>query len=50
MDGDLQNDPSDIQKLYNIYFSNHNIKLVSGIDLIEKIVLKKISSKISKFC
>ena len=50
MDGDLQNDQSDIQKLYNIYFSNHNIKLVSGIRFNRKDnIIKKISSKIANF-
>jgi Glycosyltransferases involved in cell wall biogenesis len=50
MDGDLQNDPSDIKKLYNIYFSNNNIKLVSGIRFNRKdSIIKKISSKIANF-
>ncbi len=55
IDGDLQNDPKDINKLLDIYFSNKNLKLVSGIrrnrkDTFIKIVSSKLANSIrSKF-
>ena len=50
LDGDLQNNPSDIQELMKIYFSDINIKLVSGIRIKRKDSLSKIlSSKIANF-
>ena len=45
IDSDLQNDPKDISKLYEIYKSNNNNCLVSGIRLKRKDdIIKKISS------
>ena len=50
IDGDLQNNPSDILKLYEYYNSNHSLKLVAGIrtkrkDNIVKIITSKIANK-----
>ena len=48
MDGDLQNNPDDIIKLFNVYKSNENLKLVSGIRKNRKDnTFKKISSIIA---
>lgn len=48
MDGDGQNDPKDIFKLLDIYFSDKKIKLVGGIRTKRKdSFIKKISSKIA---
>lgn len=50
LDGDLQNNPSDIPELMKIYFSDINIKLVSGIRIKRKDSLSKIlSSKIANY-
>ena len=50
LDGDGQNDPADIPKLLEIYNSNIEIELVSGIRHKRKDSLaKKISSKIANF-
>ncbi len=54
LDADLQNDPSDILKLYNIYTSNNNLKLIGGIrknrkDNIIKIISSKLANKIRAF-
>lgn len=48
IDADLQNNPSDILKLYNIFISNNKVKLVGGIRNKRKDNLTKvISSKIA---
>ena len=50
LDGDLQNDPSDIRKLLEIYTNNDEIKLISGIRKNRKdTFLKIVSSKIANF-
>jgi len=50
LDGDLQNDPSDIRKLLEIYTNNDEIKLISGIRKNRKdTILKIVSSKIANF-
>tara|TARA_B100001057_G_scaffold422272_1_gene443703 strand:- start:2874 stop:3554 length:681 start_codon:yes stop_codon:yes gene_type:complete len=50
LDGDGQNDPADIPKLLEIYNSNIEIELVSGIRHKRKdSLVKKISSKIANF-
>lgn len=50
MDADLQNNPADIEKLIDKYFSNDNIKLVGGIRINRKDnFVKKISSKIANY-
>ena len=47
MDGDGQNDPKDIQKLLELFFSDKNLYLVGGLRKIRKDSLIKIlSSKI----
>lgn len=48
IDGDGQNDPADIPKLLNIYFTNSEIKLVGGIRIKRKdSYIKIISSRIA---
>ena len=48
LDGDGQNDPADITKLYSYYVSNNKIKLVGGIRQKRKdSLIKIISSKIA---
>jgi dolichol-phosphate mannosyltransferase len=50
LDADLQNNPKDISKLFNIYFSDINTKLVGGIRANRKDNLIKImSSKFANF-
>ena len=50
IDGDGQNDPKDIIKLYDIYMAKENLKLVGGIRKKRKDkFIKKISSKIANF-
>lgn len=50
LDGDLQNDPTDIKKLLDLYINNDEIKLISGIRKNRKdTLLKIISSKIANF-
>jgi dolichol-phosphate mannosyltransferase len=50
MDGDCQNDPSDIPNLLTIFFDNPNLKLVGGIRLNRKDTLsKKLASRIANF-
>ena len=54
LDGDLQNDPSDINNLCQIYFTNEDIKLVSGIrnkrkDSALKIISSKIANRVRSF-
>ena len=50
IDGDGQNNPSDIPKLLKYYFSNENIKMIGGIRLKRKDSIVKIfSSKIANF-
>ncbi len=50
MDADLQNNPVDIEKLIDKYFSDINIKLVGGIRINRKdTIVKKISSKIANY-
>ena len=50
IDGDGQNDPADIPKLYNFYTQNNDIKLVGGIRKNRKDSLTKItSSKIANY-
>ncbi len=50
IDGDGQNDPSDIPKLLNHYIQNNNVKLVGGLRLKRKDnIIKKISSKIANY-
>ncbi len=50
LDGDLQNDPSDIINLLDIYFNDNEIKLISGIRKNRKDnALKIISSRIANF-
>ncbi|MDC0216872.1 glycosyltransferase, partial [Pelagibacteraceae bacterium] len=51
IDADLQNNPSDILKLYNIYVSNSKVKLVGGIrykrkDTFTKVISSKIANTI----
>jgi len=53
IDADLQNNPKDILKLYNLYISNDKLKLVGGIrnnrkDRIIKILSSKIANTIRK--
>ena len=48
IDGDGQNDPADIPKLYNFYTKNNEVKLVGGIRKNRKDSLTKIiSSKVA---
>ena len=50
IDGDGQNDSNDIKKLYDVFFTSENIKLVSGIRKNRKDTIIKIySSKIANF-
>ena len=50
IDGDGQNDPADIPKLYNFYIQNNEVKLVGGIRKNRKDSLNKIiSSKIANY-
>ena len=50
IDGDGQNDPADIPKLYNFYLQNNDVKLVGGIRKNRKDSLTKIiSSKIANY-
>ena len=50
IDGDGQNDPSDIKKLLNLYNANKDIKLVGGIRQKRKdSILKIISSKVANY-
>jgi len=50
MDGDGQNDPADIPKLYNYYIQNNDVKLVGGIRKNRKdSLIKIISSKIANY-
>ena len=50
LDGDGQNDPADIPKLYDLYSSNEDIKLIGGIRRNRKDnYTKRISSKIANF-
>ena len=54
LDGDGQNNPSDIPKLLKIYFSSDNIKLVGGIrkkrkDSIVKIISSRIANSIRSY-
>lgn len=54
LDGDLQNDPNDIKNLCKIYFSDEDIKLVSGIrnkrkDSGLKIISSKIANRVRSF-
>ncbi|MDC0233082.1 glycosyltransferase [Pelagibacteraceae bacterium] len=50
IDGDGQNDPADIPKLYNFYIQSNEIKLVGGIRKNRKDSLNKIiSSKIANY-
>ena len=54
LDGDGQNDPFDIPKLLNLYFSEKNFELVGGIrikrqDSIVKIITSKIANKVRAF-
>ena len=54
LDGDGQNNPSDILKLLKVYLSNNNFLLVGGIrvkrmDNIIKIISSKIANKIRSF-
>ncbi len=51
LDADLQNNPKDIIKLYKIYISNSNIKLVGGIrnkrkDNMIKILSSRVANKV----
>ena len=48
IDGDRQNNPKDITRLLKVYFSDENIKLVSGIRHNRKDnLIKKISSRVA---
>ena len=54
IDGDGQNNPSDIPKLLDLYFSNYNFSLVGGIrirrrDTIIKIISSRIANKVRNF-
>ena len=50
LDGDCQNDPKDILKLLDLYLTNEDIQLISGIRKNRKDKLSKIiSSKIANF-
>ena len=50
IDGDGQNDPADIPKLYNFYIQNNQVELVGGIRKNRKDSLTKIiSSKIANY-
>ena len=54
LDGDGQNNPKDIPKLLEIYFSSNNITLVSGIrmkrkDNLIKIIASKIANSIRSY-
>ncbi len=50
IDGDGQNNPSDIPKLLELYLSNKNIELVGGLRLIRKdSYIKIFSSKIANY-
>ncbi|PPR47745.1 MAG: Undecaprenyl-phosphate 4-deoxy-4-formamido-L-arabinose transferase [Alphaproteobacteria bacterium MarineAlpha5_Bin8] len=54
LDGDCQNDPNDIVKLYNKYISDSDLKLVAGIrqnrkDTMIKIISSIIANKIRNF-
>lgn len=50
IDGDGQNDPSDIKKLVNLYFSENHIKMVAGIRKKRKDkIIKIISSKLANY-
>ncbi len=51
IDGDGQNDPADILKILDIFMSNNNLKLISGVrkkrmDKFSKILASKIANKI----
>ena len=48
MDGDLQNDPNDIPKIYNLYRNKYDYKLIAGIRSERKdSFAKKFASKIA---
>ncbi len=48
MDGDLQNDPNDIPKIYNLFKDNYDYKLIAGIRSERKdSFAKKFASKIA---
>ena len=54
LDGDLQNDPCDINNICQIYFTNKDIKLVSGIrnkrkDSALKIISSKIANRVRSY-
>ena len=50
LDGDGQNDPADISKLYELYLNNENVKLIGGIRRNRKDNYTKIiSSKVANF-
>ncbi len=50
LDADLQNNPKDISKLFNLYFSDIETKLVGGIRVNRKDnLIKRISSKFANF-
>lgn len=50
LDADLQNNPKDITKLFNLYFSDVNTKLVGGIRVNRKDnLIKRMSSKFANF-
>ena len=50
IDADLQNNPIDIKKIVNTYFSDNDIKLVGGIRVNRKdSTIKKITSRIANF-
>ena len=46
IDGDGQNNPSDIINLLNLYFSSESIKLVGGIRKIENAIQGKLNKQI----
>ena len=48
MDGDLQNDPNDIPRIYNLYINRYEYKLIAGIRSKRKdSFAKKLASKIA---
>lgn len=48
MDGDLQNDPNDIPRIYNLYINRYQYKLIAGIRSKRKdSFAKKLASKIA---
>ncbi len=50
LDGDGQNDPSDISSLLNLFLSNKDIELIGGIRALRKDnIVKVLSSKISNY-